>query len=233
MHDKPIGSIFEHIMQHRTRKDRYLPLQEKKEQRLIFDAKQLPCENCDLEYTILTSTKNHKNLRKAGKEGFQATGLQQLLLDRNYSPKLVSCSIARAGAIPRLAALRKSTRKEASKGPIFAFQFYPRLPSIQTLQDKHWRAMTKNNQYLATVFPRPPLTAYRRQTNIRNVVIRAKLQFSYPHHPSSTQKENQRGCLSVEKGAQHALILKKSKLMENWNGKFTRKFHVTIITCFT
>ena len=35
--------------------------------------------------------------------------------------------------------------------------------------------MTNQNKYLASVFPRPPITAFRRQTNLRNLLIRAKV----------------------------------------------------------
>ena len=35
--------------------------------------------------------------------------------------------------------------------------------------------MTKQNQYLAQVFPEPPLTAFKRQKNIRDMIIRAKV----------------------------------------------------------
>ena len=43
---------------------------------------------------------------------------------------------------------------------------------------RHWRTMVHKNSYLAELFTRPPLTAYRRQPNIRkkNYIIRAKLQ---------------------------------------------------------
>ena len=101
--------------------------------------------------------------------------LKELLLERNYSPKSVDCSIARARAIPRKVALRKSKINQASKGPIFALHFDPRLPPIQNMQAKHWRSMTSQNKYLAEVFPRPPLTAFKRQANIRNILIRAKV----------------------------------------------------------
>ena len=52
----------------------------------------------------------------------------------------------------------------------------PRLPPIGTIQAKHWRSMTSKNRYLSEVFKRPPLIAYKRQQNIRQYVIRAKVQ---------------------------------------------------------
>ena len=56
---------------------------------------------------------------------------------------------------------------------IFAIKYDPRLPSIQTIQAKQSRFMTKLNQYLAECFPEPPLTAFRRPKNLRERLIKA------------------------------------------------------------
>ena len=42
-------------------------------------------------------------------------------------------------------------------------------------QGKVWRTMVHKNSYLAEVFTKPPLSAYRRQPNIGNYLIRAKV----------------------------------------------------------
>ena len=46
---------------------------------------------------------------------------------------------------------------------------------MQNIQAKHWRSMTSQNKFLAEVLPRPPLTAFKRQANIKNILIRAKI----------------------------------------------------------
>ena len=58
---------------------------------------------------------------------------------------------------------------------MFAVRFDPRLPSISSIQAKHWRTMVTQNQYLASCFPEPPLTAFKRPRNIREFLIRAKV----------------------------------------------------------
>ena len=40
------------------------------------------------------------------------------------------------------------------------------LPPIPAIQAKHWRAMTEQDQYVAEVFPEPPLVAFRNQSNM-------------------------------------------------------------------
>ena len=43
--------------------------------------------------------------------------------------------------------------------------------------------MVSQDNYLAEVFPQPPLTAFRRQNNLRDYLIRAKVPKQRSHHP--------------------------------------------------
>ena len=58
---------------------------------------------------------------------------------------------------------------------MFVAKYDPRLPPIETIQAKHWRSMVGQNKYLSEVFTKPPLTAYRRQRNLRDILIKAKV----------------------------------------------------------
>ena len=51
----------------------------------------------------------------------------------------------------------------------------PRLPSIPSIQLKHWMSMCSQNPNLEEVFKEPPLTAYKRQKNIRDYLVGAKV----------------------------------------------------------
>jgi hypothetical protein len=72
-------------------------------------------------------------------------------------------------------ALRRANKKQEDRRPVFALTYDPRLPAIQSIQAKHWRSMVSQDPYLTEVFVQPPLTAYRRQRNIRDHLIRAKV----------------------------------------------------------
>ena len=117
--------------------------------------------------------------------------LKLLLLDRNYPERLIDSAIERARKIPRKRALRKTIKpkNKEQKGPVFAVKFDPRLPSIPTIQAKHWRAMVSQNQYLSECFPEPPLTAHKRPTNIREFLIRSKV----PPNPDQRPKRYTNG----------------------------------------
>ena len=126
--------------------------------------------------------------------------LKCFLLDREYKPGLVDSAINRARAIPRKEALKESVTDPSTtlRRPIFAVTWDPRLPSIPSIQNKHWRSMVSQNPYLAEVFAEPPLTAYKRQRNIRDNIVRAKVpppQGQYPKRHINGMKKCERGCI--------------------------------------
>ena len=59
--------------------------------------------------------------------------------------------------------------------PIFLATFDQRLPDISSILNKHWRSMTRMDPHLKEVFPKPPMIAYKRQRNIRDFTVRAKV----------------------------------------------------------
>ena len=115
--------------------------------------------------------------------------LKNMLLSRSYPERLIQSAIDRAKNIPRKMALKKAYKKNAVKRPVFAIKYDPRLPSIGSIQAKHWRSMVSQNKYLAECFPEPPLTAFKRPRNIKELLIRAKV----PPPPDLRQKSELKG----------------------------------------
>ena len=102
--------------------------------------------------------------------------LKEMLIARDYSPGIIDGAIAKAKAIPRLEALRRVSRQQTNNRPAFVVLFDPRLPSITEITRKHWRrSMVAQEQYPEEVFPEPPLISYKRQPNVRESIIRAKV----------------------------------------------------------
>ena len=108
--------------------------------------------------------------------------LKDLLLERGYKQRMIDSALDKARKIPRSFALQRSKIAIKQDRPIFAVTFDPRLPSIPAAQAKHWRAMVAQDSYLAEVFPKPPLTAFKRQRNLRDLLIRAKVSGPPRHH---------------------------------------------------
>ena len=59
----------------------------------------------------------------------------------------------------------------------------PRLPNLQAINMKHWRSMKNSDNHLKKVFPEPPLIAYKRQKNIKDYVVRAKIPPTLTKNP--------------------------------------------------
>ena len=123
------------------------------------------------------------------KRNIRLKELKECLLDRGYNEIMVDTACAKAKKVPGKAALRKVPEKRRKKRPVFAVMFDPRLRSITNLQAKHWRTRVNRNQCLAEVFPCPPLTAYRRQPNLRSYLIRAKVAKAQDRYPMRYKKE--------------------------------------------
>ena len=56
--------------------------------------------------------------------------LKDLLLSRDYKPKVIDSAIQKARNIPREEALKRVNKSKSSERPVFVIQYDPRLPSI-------------------------------------------------------------------------------------------------------
>ena len=109
--------------------------------------------------------------------------LKNMILDRNYRIGMIESAIRRARSIPRSESLKCVVKPNTSRRPVCVVSWDPGLPSFSAIQQKHWRTMTTTDSYLKEVFPEPPLTAFKRQKNIKDFLIRAKIppnKFSRP-----------------------------------------------------
>ena len=78
--------------------------------------------------------------------------------------------------------IKKVENNNTNKRPVFIITYDPRLPSITEIVKKHWRSMVKD-PYLADVFKKSALIAYKRAQNIKDKIIRAKVPPLAPLRP--------------------------------------------------
>ena len=111
--------------------------------------------------------------------------LKEMLLQRKYPLGIVNAAIEKARNIPRAVASRRVERDnlQTSRRPVFVVSWDPRLPSVSSISQQHWRSMTSQDNLMRETFPEPPLIAYKRQRNIGDSIIRAKVS-PYIHHQS-------------------------------------------------
>ena len=119
--------------------------------------------------------------------------LKSLLKARGYSDRSIDSAIERALKIPRDPALKWVNKERENKRPVMAVTYDPRLPSIPPIMAKHWRSMIVQDQYLKDVFEEPPLTAFKRQRNIRDHIIRAKV-VPKPKERNFRKKQGMKKC---------------------------------------
>ena len=100
--------------------------------------------------------------------------LKHSLLARSYPLAVIDSAIERVKKIPREKALKRVQRPNQSERPVVVLPYDPRLPPVQSLIAKHLRSMGSQDSYLNSVFKEPPLTAYKRNKNLRSYLIRAK-----------------------------------------------------------
>ena len=149
--------------------------------------------------------------------------LKTSLLDRNYVLDTVERAIEKAKKVPRDRAIQKGKNKEKEKRPVFALNYDPRLPSIQQIQAKHHRSMVNQDQYLAKVFPKPPLTAFRRENNLRSLLIRSKV----PKNPKIHQERQIKGMTKCGKSCPacpYILEGKSVKIKENEKWTLNKRY---------
>ena len=109
-----------------------------------------------------------------------------MLLARDYKSKIIDSCIEKARQIPRQEALKKVVRdKNNPDRMVFVIHYDPRLPSVPRITNRHYRTMVQD-PYMKEVFPAPPLICYRRQRNIRDHLIRAKVPPPAPARPKRT-----------------------------------------------
>ena len=111
---------------------------------------------------------------------------------------MIDASIRRARAIPRSKALQKVANPNQTKRLVYAVTWDPRLPNQSKILSKHWRSMTISSPYMKEVFPEPPLVAYKRQKNISDFLIRAKVPIKSQNRPKrrlNGMKKCQKNCV--------------------------------------
>ena len=100
--------------------------------------------------------------------------LKNDLLSREYKPKIIEDAFKRIGKITREEALKRVEGWKGERVPLVV-TYHPCLPSVSGVVRKHWSVMIEDNPRLKRCFPSPPIVAYRRSKNLRDMLIRAKL----------------------------------------------------------
>jgi hypothetical protein len=109
----------------------------------------------------------------------------EFLLPRNYHSKVIDSQFSRVRNLPggnyierRANALKKKeiVNNDDKKTRVIApIDFNPRLPKLNEVFNKHFKAMLFKKPELKTTFEAPPMAALRQPPNLRKIICRSTL----------------------------------------------------------
>ncbi|PJE77901.1 hypothetical protein CI610_03169 [invertebrate metagenome] len=102
--------------------------------------------------------------------------LKSHLLARGYKSTLIDRELDKVRVLDRASLLEYKVRTPTQRVPCVV-TFHPNLPSISSILHNHWRII-ESSATLKRIFPEPPLLAYRRPKNVRDLVVSSKLHSS-------------------------------------------------------
>ena len=101
--------------------------------------------------------------------------LSENLQKRQYFRGSVEKAIKKAKDKPRSEALTYKTRQQNSRRVPLVVQYHPALPPFSKIIRKHL-PLLHSSERLRSIFPDPPIVAYSRPRNLRDILVRAKFQ---------------------------------------------------------
>lgn len=107
--------------------------------------------------------------------------LKQHLMARGYGELAVEQQIRRAASVPRVESLQPHPRRQPQKRVPLVVTYHPSLANLARVARKHL-PMLHTSQRLRRAIPEPPLIAFRRPRNLRDLLVRARSQgHTTPH----------------------------------------------------
>ena len=97
------------------------------------------------------------------------------LKQRGYTHKGITKEIHKTNFNQRSESLKRKTKQNKHNSLIFCTNYCDKTQWVKKVINKHWKRVL-NNPYLKIIFPSKPIIAQRTAPNLRNKLIRAKLQ---------------------------------------------------------
>lgn len=109
----------------------------------------------------------------------QSQLLKTHLCRRGYRAAPVQSAIDELSSKDRNTLLQYKEREKSSRVPLVT-TFHPVLKSLNAILRRHLPVLY-NNERMATVFKEPPMAAFRRPRNLKDMVVRARLDNPLPN----------------------------------------------------
>ncbi|OCT72086.1 hypothetical protein XELAEV_18035060mg, partial [Xenopus laevis] len=99
--------------------------------------------------------------------------LRKDFIDRGYNPRVIDHNIHRATKVSRSQLLKYKQKRDTDRVPLVT-TYNPQLKALRKLARDSQGTLEKDNR-LHTIFPDPPLLAFRQPPNLRKLLIRSSL----------------------------------------------------------
>ena len=104
----------------------------------------------------------------------QSNELKKAFLTLGYHNTIVSKEIKKAEAIPRKKLIEPKLHAAQNRVPL-VITFHPALKPLTHII-KQIQPILRNDQCLQKILPKPPIVAYRKPSNLSNIITKSKLQ---------------------------------------------------------
>ena len=104
----------------------------------------------------------------------RVTQLKHHLLNRGYPAKIIDEQIQKAVSVPRSEALQYQEKKSGNRIP-FVVTYHPTHSTIASTIHKYLPILHTSSRCKEAI-PEPPMVAFRRATNIKDLVVRSSLK---------------------------------------------------------
>ncbi len=123
---------------------------------------------------------------------YRCSELADHLRNRNYKNKIITNQIAKAADIPRAQTLVYKDKDKSNKRVPLVTTYHPQLPKLGSIVNKHMPTLHLSPK-LRDAISEPPVIAYRRPKNLRDLLVSARLK------PAATDTHHDTVCTPCNK----------------------------------
>lgn len=115
----------------------------------------------------------------------KAAEMREFFHQRHYPTDVINSALSKVKQIPRTQTLQPTTTSAAEERPILSLLYHPAVHRVRKILLSNWNILHSRAE-VAEIFDQPPLIAYKRDTNIRDTLVRSKLQESTQRTPGTS-----------------------------------------------
>ena len=135
----------------------------------------------------------------------RAKQLSQKLLERGYAQEIVEAGIRRAREVERTEALKKVERRsggetEGRQHHLIVEYDRRSSPALGQILRNNYEAACNRDTRMRTLFKKPPKPTFRKGTNLKQMLVKAKVPKVRPANTRAGERENRRGVSRCNKG---------------------------------